>query len=304
MKLLQILIKRRGCLLFLVILYVDSLDVGTLQIPDTKPRIAAWTWKHVHQLKGPGIRGHSLFRMDDITRFVSSRVHNGMSLQNKRKLSHALGEVRVGFTYLMGKFLDQVSEVDASSAPQCSHTGPESSNAQRHTRTKRHRTSTRQPQPEHNRDSEEDSEGDSDYVMESEEDYETEEENEAEDYEIEEQSKAEETKVQNGDAGQGESNPVSANEGTDEDHMPLITRLRRIGKENNQNGPIPLMAVPPDKDNPPVTGNNSLQDKGKDVIARRAKLKLPRGDGKDGTRAANDMTMGKQDVQDISSSRQ
>ncbi|KAJ1274511.1 hypothetical protein BS78_05G067700 [Paspalum vaginatum] len=64
------------------------------------------------------------------------------------------------------------------------------------------------------------------------------------------------------------------------------------------------MAVPPDKDNPPVTGNNSLQDKGKDVIARRVKLKLPRGDGKDGTHAVNDMTMGKQDVQDISSSRQ
>ncbi|KAJ1274512.1 hypothetical protein BS78_05G067800 [Paspalum vaginatum] len=171
--------------------------------------------------------------MDDITRFVSSRVHNGMSLQNKRKLSHALGEVCVGFTNLMGKFLDQVSKVDASSAPQCSHTGPESSNAQRQTRTKRHRTSTRQPQPEHNRDSEEDSEGDFDYVMESEEDYETEEESEAGDYEIEEQSKAEETKVQNGDAGQGESNHVSANESTDEDHMPLITRLRRIGRENN-----------------------------------------------------------------------
>ncbi|WVZ58090.1 hypothetical protein U9M48_008396 [Paspalum notatum var. saurae] len=280
-------------------------------------------------LKGPGIRGHSLFRMDDITRFVSSWLHNGISLQirtsdlssffsflvsNKRKLSQALGEVCVGFTDLMGKFLDKVSEVNASSAPQSSHTAPESSNAQRQTKTKHQRTSTWQPHLEHNGDSEEDSEGDSDYVMESEEDSDTEKESEAEDYETKEESEAEETKVQNGDAGQGENNPVSANEGTDEYHIPLITRWRRIGKENNKEGHIPLMVVPPDKDNPPVTSNNSLEDKGKDVIARRAKLKLLWGrDGEDetcpnfsaskGYKAANDMMIGKQDVQDIGSSR-
>ncbi|WVZ79040.1 hypothetical protein U9M48_026668, partial [Paspalum notatum var. saurae] len=69
-----------------------------------------------------------------------------------------------------------------------------------------------------------------------------------------------------------------------------------------------------DEDNPPITSNNSLEDKCKDGIARRAKLKLPRGrDGEDGTcpkfsaskeyKAANDTMMGKQDVQDIGSSR-
>ncbi|XP_039805252.1 uncharacterized protein LOC120669546 [Panicum virgatum] len=40
----------RGCILLLVILYVDSLDVGNVQIPTTKPRIAAWSRKLLDQV--------------------------------------------------------------------------------------------------------------------------------------------------------------------------------------------------------------------------------------------------------------
>ncbi|KAJ1267994.1 hypothetical protein BS78_07G102400 [Paspalum vaginatum] len=108
----------RGCLLFLVVLYVDSLDVGDIQVPDIQPRIAAWNWKLLNKVikldtnrdgsfgKLKSVVQDSIFRMDDIRRFVSSKVHNGMSDQNKNKLSNTMGDVCVGFTELMGKFLE------------------------------------------------------------------------------------------------------------------------------------------------------------------------------------------------------
>ncbi|CAD6333201.1 unnamed protein product [Miscanthus lutarioriparius] len=96
--------KRRsfkGCLLVLVILYVDSFLVDNVQIPSTMPRVTAWSRKLLDQVikldtKHDGSFGKlklkgssystpqpSLFHMDDIRRFVSSMVPSGISDQTR-----------------------------------------------------------------------------------------------------------------------------------------------------------------------------------------------------------------------------
>ncbi|CAD6240320.1 unnamed protein product [Miscanthus lutarioriparius] len=114
--------KRRsfkGCLLVLVILYVDSLLVDNVQIPYTMPRVAAWSRKLLDQVikldtnndgsfgklksKGPSYSTPqpSLFHMDDIRRFVSSKVPSGNSDQKKSMLNTAVSQFCFGFTKLL-----------------------------------------------------------------------------------------------------------------------------------------------------------------------------------------------------------
>ncbi|CAD6220545.1 unnamed protein product [Miscanthus lutarioriparius] len=109
------------------ILYVDSLLVDNVQIPSTMPIVAAWSRKLLDQvikldtncdgsfgklkLKGSNYSTPqpSLFHMDDIRRFVSSKVPSGISDQ------------RMG----------------SSKRPRANHSKGEPSSTQRHNRPKR-----------------------------------------------------------------------------------------------------------------------------------------------------------------------
>ncbi|TVU38563.1 hypothetical protein EJB05_11942, partial [Eragrostis curvula] len=89
----------KGCLFYLVILYLDSLE-HNLEIPDCKPRIGAWTTKLMEKVvemdrKEDGSFGklklkqskHTVIETSmancfvDIERFVSSKVPRGLSSQ-------------------------------------------------------------------------------------------------------------------------------------------------------------------------------------------------------------------------------
>jgi len=92
----------KGCLLCLVILYMDSLVIPGLDIPTTKPCISAWSGKLLRnaikldtnsdgsfgklRLKDSGngsVQNSFFFQMDDINRFVSCKAHPSTSTQTK-----------------------------------------------------------------------------------------------------------------------------------------------------------------------------------------------------------------------------
>ncbi|CAL4924975.1 unnamed protein product [Urochloa decumbens] len=85
------------CLLLLVVLYVDSLDVGSLHIPICKPRVAAWSRK----------------LLDQVIKLDTNRDGSFGKLKKKRRLSDAVSKVICGLTELMGTFVQEVGEIDA-----------------------------------------------------------------------------------------------------------------------------------------------------------------------------------------------
>lgn len=115
----------KGCVLFLVILYMDSLLVESVDIPATTPRIAAWSRSLVDRVVKLDINRDGsfgklklkssthtvvqslLFHIDDVRRFVSSKVSLNMFDQKKKKLTIAVSEFCAGFTNLMGTFLEK-----------------------------------------------------------------------------------------------------------------------------------------------------------------------------------------------------
>ncbi|CAN6273204.1 unnamed protein product [Urochloa humidicola] len=120
----------RVCLLVLVILYVDSVDVGNLEIPSTKPRVAAWSRKLIEEVikldtNRDGSFGklklkrssystvHDIFfGSNDIEDFVSSKAPRGVSLQKKKKICAAVSRVLNGMTELLGTFVQEISGVE------------------------------------------------------------------------------------------------------------------------------------------------------------------------------------------------
>ncbi|KAF8728110.1 hypothetical protein HU200_018689 [Digitaria exilis] len=129
-----------GCLFYLVILYLDSLDTHDTQIPDGTPRVSAWNKKLVNQviqmdMKNNGSFGKCLFKkrvdninssgassasailggIPEISDFVSANVAAGYSAQKKELLSNAVGKLCASITNALSKFMHEVSALDGSS---------------------------------------------------------------------------------------------------------------------------------------------------------------------------------------------
>ncbi|KAK3142729.1 hypothetical protein QOZ80_4BG0350550 [Eleusine coracana subsp. coracana] len=119
-----------GCLLLLVVLYLDSLAVNDLQIPSCNPRIAAWNKKLIDKIikldtnRGGGfgrlkfkqsayttIQESCFGRIEDIENFVSLRIKPGVSNEKKRKLCQLVNTVTVAISDVIGQFIGQVSEL-------------------------------------------------------------------------------------------------------------------------------------------------------------------------------------------------
>ncbi|CAN6174110.1 unnamed protein product [Urochloa humidicola] len=121
----------RVCLLLLVVLYVDSLDAGNLQIPNTEPRVAAWSRKLIEEVikldtNRDGSFGKlklkrsayctvqdTFFAFNDIDAFVSSKAPRSISVQKKRKICAAVSKVLSGMTDLLGTFVQEISAVES-----------------------------------------------------------------------------------------------------------------------------------------------------------------------------------------------
>nr|XP_034574901.1 uncharacterized protein LOC117838837 isoform X2 [Setaria viridis] len=128
---------------------------------------------------------NSLFTVDDVHQFVSSKALRGMADQNKRKLCDAVGKVLSGVTELLSTFVQKVGSMEFSTQDAA---GP----SQR--RSKRNRTTP--PFPNH--DIPDDEELDSDYEEELE-DEEEEEDNGEEEPGEEEEDFGEEEETYNSD---------------------------------------------------------------------------------------------------------
>ncbi|CAL5078667.1 unnamed protein product [Urochloa decumbens] len=235
------------CLLLLVVLYVDSLDVGSLHIPICKPRLAAWSRK----------------LLDQVIKLDTNRDGSFGKLKKKRRLSDAVSKVICGLTELMGTFVQEVGEIDAKKG--ASTAAPSLSRSNRN-------KNCAQVEPDL---SDEETPDDSDYKDEEEdepqstddesqgltpEDEEVWEEgympdasygiptpNVAGEGNIEEHAEAD---------GKGDSGQHAEVDGEDdkEDNVPLITRLRAISRSSKQDctgtaptciQPTPLEVVPP-----------------------------------------------------------
>ncbi|KXG29390.1 hypothetical protein SORBI_3004G029800 [Sorghum bicolor] len=126
-----------GCLYFLSILYLDSLEVGNIQVPEKQPRVAAWNMKLINKvikmdtntngtfgkLKLKKLAGSvtetSLFGdFQDIDNFISHRASAPMSSKKKRKLSEVVKKACIGFTEVIGTFISEVSTISDDSEDQ------------------------------------------------------------------------------------------------------------------------------------------------------------------------------------------
>ncbi|XP_062179455.1 uncharacterized protein LOC133884088 [Phragmites australis] len=111
-------------------LYLDSLAVPNVQIPGGLQRVVAWKKPLIDKVikLDTNIDGtfgklkikqedHSIVQesllgqMEDIERFVASKVKPSLSSQKKRMLSHTVSKVCIGITELVGNFLGEVSEI-------------------------------------------------------------------------------------------------------------------------------------------------------------------------------------------------
>ncbi|RLM87071.1 hypothetical protein C2845_PM04G10880 [Panicum miliaceum] len=126
----------KGCLLLLVILYVDSLAADDVQIPTTKPRIAAWMRK----------------LLDQVIKLDTNCDGSFDKLKIKRKIAYAVSKVLSGASDLLGTFIQDMAEAEDS---------PRSDLR----RSKRRKTAKQHE----NNDGEEDIDEDSDYVEDEEE---------------------------------------------------------------------------------------------------------------------------------------
>ncbi|CAD6335113.1 unnamed protein product [Miscanthus lutarioriparius] len=217
-----------------IILYVDSLLVENVDIPATMPRIAAWSRSLVDQVvkldtNRDGSFGKlklkssvhtviqsSLFQLDDVRRFMSSKVSSNMSDEKKRKLTTAVSEFCASFTNLMGTFLEKVSEIEEPSSTTSSHGDDES---------------------------DDDEEDDNEY------DGTDEEEETTGEYSCSENTKEESDPLEDGGTPPPDFDylvdgmfidNISEDEHSSQDHVPLIARLRRMRKgtkaENQDKG--------------------------------------------------------------------
>ncbi|CAL5010773.1 unnamed protein product [Urochloa decumbens] len=251
----------RGCIQLLAVLYADSVEVRNVQPPSTKPRIAAWTRKMLDtvitqdtnrdgsfgklKLKNSAhsVLQDTFIQMDDVQRFVSSMAPRGTTDQNKRKLSQAVIKVISGVTQLLGTF---VHEVGAIGIGQNEETSVPSLRRSKRKRTTEHE----EPELVH-----EDIAEDSDYEEEPE--FVDEETTEESDYEDEGDAEYE------GDAyhtsnidpipeggeeagngahgtipdGQRSASNLEHDQTDEEEHMPLISRLRAIQQVAHHKGP-------------------------------------------------------------------
>ncbi|CAN6288774.1 unnamed protein product [Urochloa humidicola] len=130
-----------GCLFYLVILYLDSLDTHDTQIPDGTPRISAWDRKLVTKvlemdMKDNGSFGKCLLKkrapdninsrgasrasailggVPEIANFVSTNVTAGYNAQKKEVLCNAVGKLCATITNALSKFMHEVSALEGSS---------------------------------------------------------------------------------------------------------------------------------------------------------------------------------------------
>ncbi|OEL28460.1 hypothetical protein BAE44_0010521 [Dichanthelium oligosanthes] len=130
-----------GCLFYLVILYLDSLDTRDTKIPDGTPRISAWNKKLVNKViemdvKNNGSFGKCLLKkkapdninsmgassasailggVPEIADFVSANVTAGYSAQKKEVLCNAVGKLCASITNALSKFMHEVSALEGSS---------------------------------------------------------------------------------------------------------------------------------------------------------------------------------------------
>ncbi|CAL4915574.1 unnamed protein product [Urochloa decumbens] len=130
-----------GCLFYLVILYLDSLDTRDTQIPGGTPRISAWDRKLLTKvlemdMKGNGSFGKCLLKkrapdninsrgassasailggVPEIANFVSTNVTAGYSAQKKEVLCNAVGKLCATITNALSKFMHEVSALEGSS---------------------------------------------------------------------------------------------------------------------------------------------------------------------------------------------
>ncbi|CAL4940636.1 unnamed protein product [Urochloa decumbens] len=130
-----------GCLFYLVILYLDSLDTRDTQIPGGTPRISAWDRKLVTKvlemdMKDNGSFGKCLLKkrapdninsrgasspstilggVPEIANFVSTNVTAGYSAQKKEVLCNAVGKLCATITNALSKFMHEVSALEGSS---------------------------------------------------------------------------------------------------------------------------------------------------------------------------------------------
>ncbi|RLN38595.1 hypothetical protein C2845_PM01G01540 [Panicum miliaceum] len=89
----------KGCILFLVILYADSLMVENIEIPTNRPRIAAWTRK----------------LLDLVIKQDTNRDGSFGKLKKKRKICGAVSKVLCGVTELLGTLIQEMVAVEEDS---------------------------------------------------------------------------------------------------------------------------------------------------------------------------------------------
>uniref|UniRef100_A0ACD5TMC7 Uncharacterized protein n=2 Tax=Avena sativa TaxID=4498 RepID=A0ACD5TMC7_AVESA len=127
-----------GCLFYLLILYLDSLDIQGLGIPDGTPRVSAWDQKLMSKVivmdrktrtcfgkcflkREPTYKTHSrsasvmLGDASAIANFVSSNVLPEYSPQNKEVLRKATGNLCASITDALAKFMREVSGLEGCS---------------------------------------------------------------------------------------------------------------------------------------------------------------------------------------------
>ncbi|KAM0883158.1 hypothetical protein ACQ4PT_031842 [Festuca glaucescens] len=128
-----------GCLFYLLILYLDSLDIQSLRIPDGAPRISAWDQKLLNKVimmdrKNRTSFGKCFLKREEATRkikssgtsvllgdvsaianFVSANVLPEYSPQNKEVLCKATGNLCASITEALAKFMREVSGLEGCS---------------------------------------------------------------------------------------------------------------------------------------------------------------------------------------------
>jgi len=99
----------QGCLLYIVVLYLDALSVTNLNIPDSLPRISVWNKNLINKvlrldtyrdgsfgklrLKGTAnsiVEESILGGIHEIHRFVASKIPTNMNAQVCKKRQHDL----------------------------------------------------------------------------------------------------------------------------------------------------------------------------------------------------------------------
>ncbi|RLN34944.1 hypothetical protein C2845_PM03G30990 [Panicum miliaceum] len=123
----------KGCILLLVILYVDLLDIKNIRIPTGTLRIAAWTRKLLDKViklntNCDGSFGKLKFKqschsvgagfslqMDDISRFVTSKASRQLATKKKRKICEVVSKALNDVTEALDTFIQDLCASEESS---------------------------------------------------------------------------------------------------------------------------------------------------------------------------------------------